>query len=106
MPVYDIQGRKVGTVAYAHPGLDESAPAWSLKPGAGVNEEHVPAEVRDMIPRDLEPPEIRQRMLQLGFLKISPGPMLPERFVLPEQIDFVSDEGVRLTVSRDRLPIF
>ncbi len=103
MPVYDIQGQEIGTVAYVHLGLNEDAAAWSLAPGVGSYEDSLPAEVRNMIPRDLEAPEIRQRMLQLGFLKIaSRGKSSLAHFALPEQIDHVNEDGIRLTVSRTR----
>ncbi len=106
MPVYDPQGQEIGTVSYIHLGLNGDAAAWSLAPGVGSYEEALPAEVLNMIPLDLEPPEIRQRMLQSGFLKISNGRKSSRaHFALPEQIDNVNDEGIRLTVSRTGLLI-
>jgi hypothetical protein len=106
MPVYDSQGHDTGTVAYVHLGVNGDAATWSFAPGVGSYEDSLPAEVRDMIPRDLEPPEIRQRMLQLGFLKISSGGISSlAHFALPEQIEHVNEDGVRLTVSRTRLLI-
>ena len=106
MPVYDTQGQEVGIVAYVHRGLNGDDSTWTLSPGVGSYEDSLSDEVRNMIPRHLEPPEIRRRMLQLGFLKISSSGRLPvEYFALPEQIDHVNEDGIRLTVSDSRLLI-
>lgn len=50
------------------------------------------------------PEEIRERLLQQGFVRIdSAGLFAADRYVLPDQILSVTDDAVTLNVSREEL---
>jgi hypothetical protein len=85
--------------------LNGDEAAWSLARGVGSYEDTLPVEVRHMIPRDRHP-RASPTDAATGFLKISSGDILPvNHFALPEQLDFVNEDGIRLTVGRNRLLI-
>ena len=50
------------------------------------------------------PEEVRNRLVQQGFVRIdADGLFAADRYVMPEQIDSVSGDGMTLNVTKDEL---
>ncbi len=107
MKVYDRDGDEVGEVDGLHYGASGDyrygqAPTASASPDDYVDP--VTDFLQDVFNPDRLPEELRERLLNNGFLHVDgPGLLDRDRFVLPEQIAAVNDDGVQLRVSRDEL---
>lgn len=102
MTVYDRQGAKVGKVNFVYPGVnDDYLTEWNIVPGTSVDEDLLPDEVRDALPEDRVPAEVRERLLQMGFVKINTGLLATDRYALPEQIESVRSDSVYLSVDEN-----
>jgi hypothetical protein len=85
MVIYDWDDKKVGTVKYVQfPG--ESAEETLFLPGM------------DKIPHD-----IQSRLLREGFVMVEGGLLVPDRYILPNQILEVSDREIILNVLKTEL---
>jgi hypothetical protein len=50
------------------------------------------------------PEELMHRLAHQGFVRVdADGLFAPDRYVMPEQIDSVSDDGLTLNVTKDQL---
>lgn len=110
MEVHDSQEHKVGTVEEVYFGADSDE---MMRHGAGAATAPNPSLTNDNIVTDVAravftgyddlPEEMRQRLLNEGFLRIS-GPILrSDRYVMPDQIARVHEDHVHLTVAFDDL---
>jgi hypothetical protein len=110
MPVYDRTSHKIGTVESVYLGaISEEAsqhgggPATTSSPGrseSSLIEDFAMA----IAPQYQLPETLRERLLRQGFLRIdSTGLFAADRYVMPDQIESVSGDGVMLHASRDEL---
>jgi hypothetical protein len=107
MKVYDEIGEKIGTVEYVYPGdlteaADEHGPALAT-PSSFEDHQNSLIEdfARDVALSEQVPDPWRERLLHHGFLRInSTGLFTADCYVMPEQIASVSDDHVRLHISR------
>ncbi|MDQ4077383.1 MAG: PRC-barrel domain-containing protein [Chloroflexota bacterium] len=109
MDVYDSEGDKIGTVkdVFAGAGSDvvegyaegvDTVRRTESYPGDSILEDF--AEVFDA---DDMPNEMRERLLQHGYIQIDGGLIGGDYYALVDQIAGVSREGVRLLVESDEL---
>ena len=89
MVVYDITGKKVGTVKYFQ------APSASINPDLA----EFPPELRS----SSMPDEMIYRMLNAGFICVNAGVLAKNRFVMLHQIDHIWNDKVHLRVVADTL---
>lgn len=90
MLVYDRENTKVGTVKYVQ------LPDESDIPDLG-------AETMHGSKVDKMPEVLRARLRQEGFVQVDSGLFAPDRYIMPHQIEAVSDDGVKLRVAKDTL---
>ncbi len=113
MDVYDSTGDKFGSVKDMYFGAvgDESVegvePA-SISAGTTRNENEMNELLHDFARaiggEDELPEELRHRLLHDGFVQVdADGLFAADRYVTPDQIASVDDEGVHLKVTRDDL---
>ena len=110
MEVHDSQEHKIGTVKQVYFGASSDE---TMNHGAGAATAPNPAERRDTLVDDVArgvfdtddfPEEIRQRLINEGYIRIDPtGLFKGDRYVLPEQIAKVHENHVHLTVGVDDL---
>jgi hypothetical protein len=107
MHVYDRNGKGVGKVEYVQFG-DENP----TQPGIETVTAQQPPDARNKLldkalagakAEDREPEELRARLLRYGFIRVDPGILRSDRFVLSGQIAGVSGSRVKLSVPRDQL---
>lgn len=107
MTVYDRTGAAIGTVEFVRFGdEDPQQPGPETITGSQVDNtsgswlvESVAAVFSD---EDL-PDTLRDRLVRHGFVRVDAGLLASDRFVLPDQIATVSDDGVHLRVVDDEL---
>ncbi len=97
MMVYDREGGQVGRVDYVHFGADKYASEWNFFPET----ESEPEDIFGVMPEERVPEEMRERLLQTGFVKINTGLLATDRYILPEQIESVSSDSVHLNVHEE-----
>lgn len=110
MNVIDSKGDKIGTVRDLYFGADSDE---MQRHGAGAATAPNPNLRSDDLVQDVAqavfggdelPDEMRQRLINNGFLRIdTAGLFASDRYVLPEQIARVHDEHVHLNVAKDGL---
>jgi len=108
MKVFDRERHEIGKVEYVQFGDDD--PTTPEPEAAGLSNLD---EGRDTLIDNIAeafgagddlPEEIRERLLQQGFVRIdADGLFAADRYVTPEQIDSVSADGLMLNVSKDEL---
>jgi hypothetical protein len=110
MRVYDRNNETLGTVSRVYLGASsEEAIASGLGPGTARDPSLgavAPAgRIREaFLPPSPVPDELRERLLGHGFVRIdTTGLFTADCYAPPEQIEIVSTEGVRLSVTRDEL---
>lgn len=107
MKVYDRLHNEIGTVEYVRMSDDDptTEEVEAVTPGNPAERDDSLIDViADAFAPDGLPDEIRDRLLQQGFIRIdSSGLFAADRYVLPDQIMSVSGEAVTLNVSRDEL---
>lgn len=111
MDVYDVEGEKVGTVEKVFVGgvagendQQGSAPATTPVPLETRDETFVDDIAEAFDPQHEIPEVVRERLLRHGFIRVE-GPEIfeQEQYITPEQIASVTDDEVRLRVSRSEL---
>ena len=100
MTVIDRQGKKIGKVSLAFPGTNTTLSGDQAAIGTGVDEARLSEEARLSLPLAMLP-EIRQRLLQSGFIRIDTGLLTRDRYALPDQIETVTSDSVYLGVDKD-----
>lgn len=109
MRVYDRDNNDIGAVERVYlggasdradvPGEGSGAAQDSSLPGQGLIMNALPIFEVDQLPA-----ELRERLLNRGFVRInSAGILAADRYLLPEQIDRVQDRRVILRVARKDL---
>ena len=110
MTVYDRADQKIGTVEQVYFGAASQeadthggGPTTAASPGG--HESSLLEDFAKAIAAGDEMPEpLRQRLLRHGFIRIdSTGLFAADRYVMPDQIAGVSEDRVRLRVTRDEL---
>ena len=105
MKVVDAAGEKVGTVE----GLKMGDPGAATEAGNELQDEGFLGDLADAFAGDEREPDVpgpmRARLLRTGYIKVdSPGFLIEtDRYVPADQIDSVSDDTVRLRVTKDSL---
>jgi hypothetical protein len=108
MRVYDQANEEIGSVRDVFVGVvseetlaSGGGPATAPDEGVGAPMERVAEAFRP--PRSM-PDVLQQRLRRQGFIKIdSSGLFAADRYALADQIESVSEAGVRLRVTRDDL---
>jgi hypothetical protein len=126
MTVYDRDGEKLGTVDRVYLGtVSEEGQNWGKGPADTTTADAPgyaddPGEVFGMSgedpaaidfafgggisPSETSGSEIRELLLRHGYIRIkSSGLFASDRYVMPDRIDSVSGERVRLNLSKDEL---
>lgn len=108
MKVYDDSHDKVGTVNYVKYGdEDPTVPGAETATARAAVAEDRDTLVDDIAavfrPDDL-PEELRERLLRNGFIRIdAAGLFKSDRYVMPDQIESVSEDNVQLKISKSEL---
>jgi len=107
MKVFDRERHEIGKVEYVKFGDDDPDTPEVEAAAPNTLDARNPTLVdviADAFGDDDLPEEIRDRLLQQGFVRIDAnGIFAADRYVTPEQIDSVSGEGLMLNVSKDEL---
>lgn len=110
MDVYNVNGDHIGKVrtvffggvadeVIAHRGAAADSPAIDLG-----GDDPLIEDIAESVTINEVPEEIAERMLREGYVLMdAAGIFKGDRFVMPEHIESVSEEGVRLTVEGDGL---
>jgi hypothetical protein len=107
MKVLDQEAHEIGTVDFVKFGEEDPD-----KPGveaAGVDplddtQPSLAVTLMDVFRPDEIPDELRDRLIREGFVRMeAPGLFHADRYVLPEQIQAVNEDEVRLNVSKSEL---
>jgi hypothetical protein len=109
MEVHDSQEHKVGTVKEVYFGADSDemmshGAGAATAPNPGVGNDNLVTDVTRAVftGYDNLPEEMRQRLLNEGFIRIS-ATLHSDRYALPEQISRVHEDHVHLAVAFDDL---
>lgn len=110
MAVFDATGQRIGTVAFVYLGASSED---ELASGTGAARVPDPVSTDpslvDLLAeifrgRDPVPETLRARLLRNGFIRIDMSGLLAgDRYALPEEIESVTGDGVKLRVERDAL---
>ena len=107
MKVFDRERHEIGTVDYVRFGEDDpstpdiEAASLSAEP---ETEHSLLDDVARAFVGDELPDEIRQRLLQQGFVRLDAASLFSaDRYIAADQIASVSEEGLTLNVSKDEL---
>jgi hypothetical protein len=106
MKVYDRLHNEIGKVDRVQISDDNPATeeVEAATPGLPRERDSLIDNIADVFAPDDLPEEIRERLLQQGFLRIdSAGLFAADRYVLPEQIMSITGDAVTLNVSKDEL---
>ena len=110
MDVYDIDRNRIGSVDavfFGAAGDEEvaegTAPATAPPPRDAADGGILEPFAEALDPRDEVPEEVAERLRYHGYIRIDRGWFGADRYVMPEQIESVSDEGVFLGVHKDNL---
>lgn len=113
MDVYDHSGEKVGEVDLVHFGAvsdtQEILGTGPATPADDVNDRLGEGTFVDLAshlfgPDDEMNETVRNRLLQNGFVRVDmSGIFTGDRYVMPDQIASVSNDGVHLSISKDDL---
>lgn len=107
MKVLDQDAHEIGTVDFVKFGDEDPDTPVAETAGANPLDETQPSLAVTMLevfqPDEL-PEELRARLIREGFVRMeAPGLFHAERYVLPEQIQAVNEDEVRLNVSKSEL---
>lgn len=108
MKVFDRQQEKIGEVEYVKFGDDDpSTPeteASGISPIQTDRRDTLIDNIAEAFRTDELPEEVREKLLLQGFIRIdADGLFAADRYVTPDQIGGVTEDGVTLTVSKDEL---
>jgi hypothetical protein len=107
MHVYDQNGKGVGKVEYVQfgdenpdqPGIETVTAQRPPEPG----DELMAKALEAVKAEDREPEVLRARLVRYGFVRVDPGILRSDRYILSNQIARVSGSRVELSVPRDQL---
>ena len=110
MDVCDNEGEKIGSVRKVFLGavtdeMDERGRGPATASNSEWRDETLVDNIAEAFSADDPLPEaVRGRLLRLGFIRIdTSGLFASDRYVLPDQIESISDDCVRLRLSKDEL---
>lgn len=110
MTVYDSEGSNIGTVETLFFGAASDAevaegvvPSTTTTAPDSVRNTFVGALADIFDDHDDIPEELAERLRYHGFIKVDGNWLGADRYVMPEQIASVNDEGVHLNTKRDYL---
>lgn len=108
MKVFDRERHEIGKVEYVQFGDDdpETPEVEAAAPNTLDNGDRTLVDdiALAFTASDELPDELRQRLLQQGFVRIDAnGIFAADRYVTPGQIDSVSGDGLMLNVTKDEL---
>lgn len=110
MTVYDSERNDIGSVDTVYFGavnadstVAADVPATATRPDAAIRNSFVGDLVEVFDSRDQVPEELAERLRYHGYIRIDGGWFGSNRYIMPEQIEAVSDEGVYLRTGRDQL---
>ncbi|MGN6488506.1 MAG: hypothetical protein ACTHLT_11895 [Devosia sp.] len=106
MRVFDREHHEIGKVEWVQFGDDdpETPEVEASGPSAGREDDTLVDVLARAFSDDNVPEEVRDRLAPQGFVRIdADGLFAADRFVMPEQIDSVSSDGLMLNVSKDEL---
>ena len=106
MRVFDRLHHEIGTVDYVRLSDDDpsTVEVEAVEPDRVNRRESILDVVADVFRTDGLPDEMRDRLLQQGFIRIdSAGLFAADRYVTPDQIMSVSGDALTLNVSQDEL---
>lgn len=106
MRVFDRERHEIGKVEWVQFGDDdpETPEVEASGPSTGRDDDTLIDVIARAFSTDNVPEEIRERLVQQGFVRIdADGLFAADRYVMPEQIDSVSGEGMMLNVTKDEL---
>jgi hypothetical protein len=106
MTVYNNERKKIGSVDAVYLGsASEEARDMGVAPAVASSPRQPGDAFQRMLgsifhPNDV-PDEVAERLWYSGFIRVdAPGLFAADRFVTPEEIDFVDREGVHLRVRK------
>ncbi len=110
MEIHDSQEHKIGTVKEVYFGassgeMENHGAGAATAPNPNLRDNTLVDDIaRGLTGMDDLPEEIRQRLLNEGFVRVDPAGLFKgERYVLPEQIARVHEGHVHLNVKLDDL---
>ncbi len=106
MRVFDREHHEIGKVEWVQFGDDdpETPEVEANGPSAGREDDTLVDVLARAFSDDNVPEEVRDRLAHQGFVRIdADGLFAADRYVMPEQIDSVSSDGLMLNVSKDEL---
>lgn len=106
MRVFDREHHEIGKVEWVQFGDDD--PDTLEVEASGPRRDRDDVNLFDVIAKaftsDNVPEELRDRLVHQGFVRIdADGLFQADRYVMPEQIDSVSSDGMTLNVTKDEL---
>ena len=108
MRVYDRTGEEIGKVEWVKfTDEDPTTPDAETVQVSENERDHrdsIIGNIADVFRPDELPEALRNRLLREGFVRIdADGLFAADRYVLPDQIQSVTHDGLRLNVSKDEL---
>lgn len=106
MRVFDREHHEIGKVEWVQFGDDdpETLEVEASGPRRGRDDDTLFDVIAKAFTSDNVPDELRDRLVHQGFVRIdADGLFQADRYVMPEQIDSVSGEGLTLNVTKDEL---
>lgn len=108
MRVYDRTGEEIGKVeSVKFTDEDPTTPDAETVQVSENERDHrdsIIGNIADVFRPDELPEALRNRLLREGFVRIdADGLFAADRYVLPDQIQSVTHDGLRLNVSKDEL---
>lgn len=106
MRVFDREHHEIGKVEWVQFGDDD--PDTLEVEASGPRRDRDDVNLFDVIAKaftsDNVPDELRDRLVHQGFVRIdADGLFQADRYVMPDQIDSVSSDGMTLNVTKDEL---
>lgn len=110
MTVYDSNNKKAGTVKDYYFGassdeMEQHGVGAATAPDPSLRHDTLVDDVaKELFDKDNLPDEMRQRLINEGFIRIDSGGLFSsDRFAIADEIDHVGGENVYLNVPRDGL---
>ncbi len=106
MRVFDREHHEIGKVEWVQFGDDDpdTVEVEASGPSAARDDNPLVDVIAKAFTTDNVPEELRDRLVHQGFVRIDAnGLFAADRYVMPEQIDSVSGDGLMLNVTRDDL---
>lgn len=106
MRVFDRENREIGKVEWVQFGDDdpETPDVEASGPSGGGRDETLFNIMAKAFTTDNVPEELKDRLVHQGFVRIdADGLFQADRYVMPDQIDSVSGEGLMLNVTKEQL---